>query len=258
MCLIVPNTRAVKVLAVLGSGLTLLLSLSLFGHFAWWSGEGPGEIFGSGYGQKLYEVTKLTWINLGSGDSKSAIEYFVGVDGLSFPLIILTTVVSFLACLASWNIEHWKINKGIRGYFTLFLLLETGMLGVFCAGLLPVLHLLGSDAPADVLPSSASGAARRKEYAAIKFFIYTLVGSVLMLVVLLAFYFYAPAGCTFNLIEMPIPAEPFSSAAPRSWAALRPLHVRAAVHRLRHQGAGVPVPYVVARRPRRGSPPRSA
>jgi len=203
LCLIVPNTRAVKVLAVLGSGLTLLLSLSLFGHFAWWSGEGPGEIFGSGYGQKLYEVTKLTWINLGSGDSKSAIEYFVGVDGLSFPLIILTTVVSFLACLASWNIEHWKINKGIRGYFTLFLLLETGMLGVFCAldfflfyifwevMLLPMYFLIGV------------WGGPRKEYAAIKFFIYTLVGSVLMLVVLLAFYFYAPAGMrTFNLIEM--------------------------------------------------------
>jgi NADH-quinone oxidoreductase subunit M len=203
LCLIVPSTKAVKWLAVLASGLTLVLSLGLFGHFAWWNGQSLGAIFGSGYGQKLYEVTKLPWITLGSGDSKSAIEYFVGVDGLSFPLIILTTVVSFLACLASWNIEHWKVNKGIRGYFALFLLLETGMLGVFCAldfflfyifwevMLLPMYFLIGV------------WGGPRKEYAAIKFFIYTLVGSVLMLVVLLAFYFYAPAGMrTFNLIEL--------------------------------------------------------
>jgi NADH-quinone oxidoreductase subunit M len=202
LCLVVPGKKAVKTLAILASGLTLVLSLGLFSHFAWWNG-GLGDIFGSGYGQKLHEVTKLTWINLGSGDSKSAIEYFVGVDGLSFPLIILTTAVSFLACLASWNIEHWKINKGIRGYFALFLLLETGMLGVFCAldfflfyifwevMLLPMYFLIGV------------WGGPRKEYAAIKFFIYTLVGSVLMLVVLLAFYFYAPAGSrTFNLIEL--------------------------------------------------------
>jgi NADH-quinone oxidoreductase subunit M len=202
LCLMAPTAKASKYIAVAASGLTLLLSLGLFQYFAWWR-LGAGAMFGSGYGQKLFEVTKLTWITLGAGDSASKIEYFVGVDGLSFPLVILTTVVTFLACIASWNIENWKISRGIRGYFALFLLLETGMLGVFLAldfflfyifwevMLLPMYFLIGV------------WGGPRKEYAAIKFFIYTLAGSVLMLVVLLAFYFYAPAGMrTFNLIEM--------------------------------------------------------
>jgi NADH-quinone oxidoreductase subunit M len=56
------------------------------------------------------------------------IEYFLGVDGISLPLILLTTVLSFLAMLASWNIE-----RHVRGYCILFLILETGMLGTFFA-----------------------------------------------------------------------------------------------------------------------------
>ncbi len=201
-CLFVPSAKGVKWIAVLASGATLLLSLALFQHFAWWDRD-LGDIFGSTYGQKLYQVTRLTWITFGEGQNASKIEYFVGIDGLSFPLVILTTLVSFLACLASWNFEHWKVSRGARGYFALFLLLETGMLGVFCAldfflfyifwevMLLPMYFLIGV------------WGGPRKEYAAIKFFIYTLAGSVLMLVVLLAFYFYAPPGLrTFDLIRM--------------------------------------------------------
>ncbi len=197
LCLIVPGARAVKLIGVITTGATFVLSLGLFQHFAWW--DATRDVFGSGYGQKLYEVTKVTWIQL----SGAPIEYFVGVDGLSFPLVILTTLVTFLAALASWNFEHWKVSRGIRGYFCLFLLLETGMLGVFCAldfflfyifwevMLLPMYFLIGV------------WGGPRKEYAAIKFFIYTLAGSVLMLVALLAFYFYAPAGHqTFDLIRL--------------------------------------------------------
>jgi NADH-quinone oxidoreductase subunit M len=197
LCLAAPSTKLAKTIAVTTSAAVLVLSLFLFQHFAWWGG---GDVFGESYGQKIYEVTQLNWITLGSG---ATIQYYVGIDGLSFPLVILTTVVTFLACLASWNIETWKNNKGIRGYFALFLLLETGMIGVFVAldfflfyifwevMLLPMYFLIGV------------WGGPRKEYAAIKFFIYTLAGSVLMLVVLVAFYFYQPAGAkTFSLIEM--------------------------------------------------------
>ena len=207
LCLIVPSVRGVKIIAVLATGLTLVLSLGLFQHFAWWN-TAAATIFGTGYGQKLFGPDPLTWITLGSGTSTTPIQYFVGIDGLSFPLVILTTVVTFLACLASWNFEHWKVSHGARGYFCLFLLLETGMLGVFCAldfflfyifwevMLLPMYFLIGV------------WGGPRKEYAAIKFFIYTLAGSVLMLVVLLAFYFYAPAGHrTFDLIKMATDVE---------------------------------------------------
>jgi NADH-quinone oxidoreductase subunit M len=113
-----------------------------------------------------------------------SIEYFLGLDGISMPLVLLTTLLSFLAMLASWNIE-----KHVRGYCMLFLLLETGMIGTFLAldfflfyifwevMLLPMYFLIG-----------VWGGPRR-EYAAIKFFLYTLLGSVFILIALLGFYF---------------------------------------------------------------------
>ena len=56
------------------------------------------------------------------------IEYFMGIDGLSVPMVLLTALLSFLCVIASWNID-----KSVKGYFSLFLILEAGMMGVFCA-----------------------------------------------------------------------------------------------------------------------------
>ncbi len=185
LCLIVPK-RQVKSVALLTTVATLALSLTLFRTFLA-GGDDPTGVFGSRYGA-LHHVERVTWIAL---SGKLNIEYFLGIDGLGFPLFVLTTVVSFLACLASWNFEHWKVNKGIRAYFFLFLLLETGMLGVFVSldfflfyifwevMLLPMYFLIGV------------WGGPRKEYAAIKFFLFTLGGSVLMLVALVAMYFYS-------------------------------------------------------------------
>ncbi len=112
------------------------------------------------------------------------IEYFMGVDGISFPLIMLTALISLLAMGASWSVK-----KYVKGYCILFLLLETGMIGVFLSldfflfyvfwevMLLPMYFLIG-----------VWGGPRR-EYAAIKFFLYTLLGSVLMLIAILMLYF---------------------------------------------------------------------
>jgi NADH-quinone oxidoreductase subunit M len=122
-------------------------------------------------------VEKLPWIEAFN------ITYSIGIDGISLPMILLTTLLSFICIIASWN-----INRYVRGYFALFLLLETSMAGVFCAldfflfyvfwelMLLPMYFLIGV------------WGGPRKEYAAIKFFLFTLVGSVLMLVVMLVFY----------------------------------------------------------------------
>jgi len=113
-------------------------------------------------------------------------EYFVGVDGISVTMVVLTALLSFLCIFASFGIE-----KGVKGYFALFLLLETGMMGVFCAldfflffvfwemMLLPMYFLIGI------------WGGPRREYAAIKFFLYTLLGSVLLLVTILYLYFAA-------------------------------------------------------------------
>ncbi len=112
------------------------------------------------------------------------IDYFMGLDGISFPLVVLTAFISLLAMGASWSIE-----KHVKAYCILFLLLETGMLGVFMAldfflfyifwevMLLPMYFLIGV------------WGGPRKEYAAIKFFLYTLFGSVLMLIAILMLYF---------------------------------------------------------------------
>jgi NADH-quinone oxidoreductase subunit M len=112
------------------------------------------------------------------------IDYFLGVDGISMPLILLTTILFVVSMIASWN-----ITKYVKGYCVLFLLLETGVIGSFLAldfflfyifwevMLLPMYFLIG-----------VWGGPRR-EYAAIKFFLYTLLGSVFILIALLAFYF---------------------------------------------------------------------
>jgi len=112
------------------------------------------------------------------------IDYFMGLDGISFPLVVLTAFVSLLAMGASWS-----IHKYVKAYCILFLILETGMLGVFLAldfflfyvfwevMLLPMYFLIGV------------WGGPRKEYAAIKFFLYTLFGSVLMLIAILMLYF---------------------------------------------------------------------
>ena len=124
--------------------------------------------------------------------------YRLGVDGISLPLVLLTGLVSMLAAVASWS-----INKLHKGYFILFLLLESGMMGVFLAldfflfyvfwevMLLPMYFLIG------VWGGS------RKEYAAIKFFLFTLAGSVLMLIAMLMLYFTTGGQQdSFNLIAL--------------------------------------------------------
>jgi NADH-quinone oxidoreductase subunit M len=111
------------------------------------------------------------------------VEYFVGIDGLSAPMVLLTALVGFSGAVASGGIAQKH-----RAYYALYLLLATGMMGVFVAldlflfyvfwevMLLPMYFLIGI------------WGGPRKEYAAIKFFLYTLLGSVLMFLAFLALY----------------------------------------------------------------------
>ena len=117
------------------------------------------------------------------------IQYYLAVDGISVTMVLLTGLLSFICVIASWGMDHWHENRGVKGYFALFLLLEAGMMGVFESldfflfyvfwelMLLPMYFLIGI------------WGGPRREYAAIKFFLYTLAGSVLMLIVMLAMYF---------------------------------------------------------------------
>ena len=139
-------------------------------------GGGAGQ-FEKGVAE-MQDAFSLPWIPTFN------IYYLMGVDGISFTLVLLTSFLSVLAMGASW-----PINKHVKAYCILYLLLETGMLGVFMAldfflfyvfwevMLLPMYFLIG-----------VWGGPRR-EYAAIKFFLYTLLGSVLMLIAILMLYF---------------------------------------------------------------------
>ena len=195
LCLILPKelTRQIAVgAAVITFALSLLLIPPFLGGSA--SDENAIAVFGSSYGQKLHFVDRVPWI---TGESFQ-IEYFVGLDGLNLPLVILTTLITLLACIASWGFDKWSINRGIKGYFILFLILETGMLGTFVSldfflfyifwevMLLPMYFLIGV------------WGGPKKEYAAIKFFLFTLAGSVLMLVAMVAMFFYSAEAVSVN------------------------------------------------------------
>jgi NADH-quinone oxidoreductase subunit M len=123
-------------------------------------------------------------------------QYFLGVDGISVPMIFLTGLLSFISIIASFNIQN-----RVKEYFVFFLLLETGMMGVFSAldfflfyvfweiMLVPMYFLIGI------------WGGPRKEYAAIKFFLYTLFGSIFMLVSILMLYF-ASDPHTLNMMTL--------------------------------------------------------
>src|SRR5712672_603615 len=127
-------------------------------------------------------------------------EYFLGVDGLSTLLILLTTMMGFIAVLSSWT----AITERVKEYYIFLLVLQTGMLGAFMSldfllfflfwevMLVPMYFLIG-----------IWGSANRL-YSAIKFFLYTLVGSVIMLLGILALYFafHAQTGVyTFDVTQ---------------------------------------------------------
>lgn len=187
-----------KYIALLATLVQLAISLFIYLHF-----QTGANYAGVSNESQFQFVQKLPWIglDLGSGFGKMQIDYFVGLDGISVMLLLMTSVVMVIAALASW-----EIKSNLKGYFCLFLLLNTAVLGVFCAldfflfyifyelMLLPLYFLIGM-----------WGGARR-EYAAIKFFLYTLFGSVFMLLVMVGLYLSVKdpvtGNHTFNIVQM--------------------------------------------------------
>ncbi|MDR7484862.1 MAG: NADH-quinone oxidoreductase subunit M [Armatimonadota bacterium] len=178
--------RLMKQVAAAASLLTFLASLWLLV---------PYEVGRPG----MQLVERYLWIP-GIG-----IYYHLGIDGLSLPLIILTTLLSLVSIVYSW-----RIDLRLKEYLFLFLLLETGMLGVFAAldfflfyvfweiTLVPMYFLIGI------------WGGPRREYAAVKFFLYTLVGSLAMLLAILLLYFHAEPR-TFGILEL-IEQQPLARA----------------------------------------------
>ena len=163
-----------KRFALLVTIATFLLTVLLFLP----SGDGPDSIQFHAGTAGMQNHFSHSWI------PTFDIDYRMGMDGISFPLVILTSVLSVFSMGAAWG-----INKHVKAFCMLFLLLETGMLGVFLSldfflffvfwevMLLPMYFLIG-----------VWGGPRR-EYAAIKFFLYTMLGGVFMLIAILMLYF---------------------------------------------------------------------
>ncbi len=167
----------------------LLMAIGIYANFDW-------SLAGVNSETSLQFVEKVRWIELSAlpiiGDLK--IDYFMGIDGISAPMLMLTALICFVATFASWS-----IGKLQKGYFAMYLLLDFGMMGLFCSldfflffifweiMLLPMYFLIGI------------WGGPRREYAAIKFFIYTFFGSVFILLVMIGLYLSTG---TFNLIEL--------------------------------------------------------
>jgi NADH-quinone oxidoreductase subunit M len=176
------NRTLIKVWANLAAFAGFLVSLPLVANF---HPESAGYQF----------VERADWIpTLG-------VKYLIGIDGISLLLVMLTTVMGVIAMLVSWS----AVEERLKEYYAMFLLLQTGMIGVFISldfflfyvfwelVLVPMYFIIGV------------WGGPRKLYAAIKFFLYTLAGSVLMLLGILTLYFrhYAQFGFyTFEIADL--------------------------------------------------------
>ncbi len=122
-------------------------------------------------------VEKLPWIT-----SKTiAISYYLGVDGMSMLLVLLTTFLMVIALIGTWN----ATDKKIPGLMALLLLLEAGMLGVFCSLDLFLFYIFWELILIPMYFIIGIWGGERRIYAAVKFFIYTLAGSLFMLVAII-------------------------------------------------------------------------
>jgi len=171
--LLVPkeNTNAIRWLANVFAFAGFLVSLPLVPWF--WAVRGEA-------GFSFMEGSPGNWIpSIGAG-------YMLGIDGISFLLIMLTTLLGFLSILSSWE----AIQERVKEYYVWFLVLQTGMLGVFMALDFFLFYVFWEVMLVPMYLLIGIWGGPRKLYAAIKFFLYTLVGSVLMLLGILYLYFH--------------------------------------------------------------------
>jgi NADH-quinone oxidoreductase subunit M len=146
----------------------------------------------------ILSVPLWTWFKLGTPEmqfverspwiSTIHAEFYIGVDGISMPLILLTTFTTVLIVIASWQ----NVEKRVAQYFASFLILEGLMIGVFAAldGVLFYVFWEAMLLPMFIIIGVWGGP--RRVYATIKFFLYTFIGSLLMLVALI--YMYLKSG----------------------------------------------------------------
>ncbi|HET6401763.1 MAG TPA: NADH-quinone oxidoreductase subunit M [Candidatus Kapabacteria bacterium] len=160
----VRKAEAAKWIALITSIITFAISLVVYANFNAAAG-----------GYQL--VDQFPWIVLPG----ITFTYFVGVDGMSMLLILLTTFLSVVTIFGTWN----SITKSVPGFMALLMLLETGMLGVFCSLDLFLFYIFWEVILIPMYFIIGVWGGKRRIYAAIKFFIYTMAGSLIMLVAII-------------------------------------------------------------------------
>ena len=182
-------------------------------------------------------VENFTWI------SSLGISYKVGVDGISIAMVFLTALLSFLAVLFSWDVE-----ERTHQYMGLMLILEVGVMGVFTSMDYFLFYVFWEVVLIPMYFLIAIWGGPRRGYASIKFFIYTHIASLVMLLGILALYFQAgPAlePCYIRHAGHRVRLRFVRPAVPDSG-------VRGSVLRLHREDADGPVPYLASGRARRG------
>ena len=174
--LLVKEARTIRITAALFTFVAFALSLALFVMF-----DRDGG---------LQFVEQAQWI------SSINAQYYLGVDGLSLPMVILTTFIGLVAVFVSW-----KINIRTKEYFIWLLLLETGILGVFCSLDLLLFFLFWEVELIPMYMLITIWGSGRKEYSAMKFVVYTLFGSAFMLAGILTLY-YSASPHTFSMVDI--------------------------------------------------------
>jgi NADH-quinone oxidoreductase subunit M len=159
------HVRSIRAFALIVTILTFVFSLHLLWHFDRTSSNFQFAI-------------NTPWIE------SLGINYSMGVDGISLFLILLTTILTPLAVLASWT-----ITSRVKEYFLFLLLLETGMIGVFASLDLFLFYVFWEVMLVPMYFLIGVWGGERRVYAAMKFVLYTMVGSVLMLVAIISLYF---------------------------------------------------------------------
>lgn len=173
------NPGALRALALAVTLLTLAASILL------WTG------FESGNGDMQF-VEDYAWFQLGEFQAR----YTLGIDGISLFLVILTCFIMPLCILGSWHVE-----KHLKAYLASMLSLQVGMVGVFIALDLVLFYLFWEVMLIPMYLLIGIWGGERRIYAAVKFFLYTAAGSLLMLAALIALYFYAGTS-NFNIIDI--------------------------------------------------------
>lgn len=169
------QAQLVRWIALLGSLVSLLVTLPLYTGFRLGTAE-------------MQFVEKTPWI------SRFNVNYYLGVDGISLWFVLLTAFITVIVVIAGWQVIQRKVNQ----YMAAFLILSGLMIGVFAAldGILFYVFFEATLIPMYLIIGIWGGP--RKIYAAFKFFLYTLLGSMLMLVAFI--YLYAVSGGSFDVL----------------------------------------------------------